>query len=136
MLQLPKENTHNVWTFHDEGPGIEEEAFLAALQPLRPQGFYFLNGDLQTPDGSYPAHTLVQLGYNRDGDPILFPAQRRHDQNLLFFSDRGYRFSGPDIFQNLSPEEPLLFSEYRGPSQPKSSPPPVKSKGPKGGIYH
>lgn len=132
MLQLPKENTHNVWSFHEEGPGIEDPSFLEALQPLRPQGFYFLKEDLQTPDGSYPAKTLVQLGYNRDGEPILFPAQRPKEENTLFFSERGYRFFGPEIFENLSPEEPLIFMEYQGKTKKKVQPPAPK----KGGLYH
>jgi hypothetical protein len=41
--------------------------------------------------GEWPKGALVQLGYNRNGDPILFIAQARAqlDENDLFFSDRG-----------------------------------------------
>ena len=41
--------------------------------------------------GSWPKSTLVQLGYTRTADPILFIAQLRAtlDENDLFFSDRG-----------------------------------------------
>jgi hypothetical protein len=41
--------------------------------------------------GSWPKGTLVQLGYTKAADPILFIAQQRAqmDENDLFFSDKG-----------------------------------------------
>ncbi|MCK6512911.1 hypothetical protein L6R29_23525 [Myxococcota bacterium] len=111
MLQLPRENTHNVWNFHEQGPGIEnDDAFLAALQPLLDQGFYFLREELSTPDGKFPKNALIQLGYNRNGDPILFIAQRSNDHNSLFFAETGYRFEQLDILKKLGPEQPLWFT--------------------------
>ena len=110
MLQLPKENTHNVWTFQEEGPGIEDDdAFLKALKPLREQGFYFLREDIQTPDGRLPKGSLVQLGYNRNADPIFFIARRGQDTNSLLFAETGYRFENLSVLEKLAPSEPLWF---------------------------
>lgn len=110
FLQLPEENVHNVWSFQEFGPGIEnDDSFLDSLQPLKEQGFYFLTEALQTPDREYNAYTLVQLGYNRDGDPILFPAQRSETRNALAFSESGYRFESLGILNALAPEEPMEF---------------------------
>jgi hypothetical protein len=41
--------------------------------------------------GEWPKGALVQLGYTRNADPILFIAQARAqlEENDLFFSDRG-----------------------------------------------
>src|SRR5207244_2989427 len=45
--------------------------------------------------GSWPKGALVQLGYTRNAEPILFIAQQRArmDENDLFFSDRGVKVS-------------------------------------------
>ncbi len=111
MLQLPRENTHNVWSFHEQGPGIEDDdAFLAALQPLLDQGFYHLREELSTPEGSFPKHALVQLGYNMKAEPILFIAQRSKDSNSLFFAETGYRFDKLDILKKLGPDQPMWFT--------------------------
>jgi hypothetical protein len=112
MVQLPKENTDNVWSFHEEGPGVEnDDEFLEALEPLRPQGIYFLKRTLQTPDGTYDPYTLVQLGYNRDGEPILFPALRDPEENAFYFLEEGYGFEDLSILMDLVPEEPLTGVE-------------------------
>jgi hypothetical protein len=122
FLQLPEDNVHNVWSFQEFGPGIEnDDQFLNSMQPLKEQGFYYLTENLQTPDREYNAYTLVQLGYNRDGDPILFPAQRSEARNALAFSESGYRFESLDILEALAPDEPMDFIEmvdaedYEGP---------------------
>ncbi|MCB9639703.1 MAG: hypothetical protein H6727_12490 [Myxococcales bacterium] len=111
MLQLPRENTHNVWSFHEQGPGIEDDdAFIEALQPVLDQGFYHLREELQTPDGRFPKYSLVQLGYNMSADPILFIAQRSSDTNSLFFAETGYRFEQLDILKKLGPEQAMWFT--------------------------
>ena len=108
MVQLPKENQHNVWEFEQYGPGVEDDdAFLEALQPLREEGFYYLKEPLETPDGSYPAYSLVQLGYNLDGDPILFIGQKSEDENAMLFPETGYRFEELHILEMLGPPYPM-----------------------------
>lgn len=110
MLQLPYENEHNNWSFHKYGPGIEEDDdFIEAMAPLREQGIYFLGEDLETPDGTLPKFTLVQLGYNLNADPILFLAERQAEANALTFPETGYRFEDLDILGLLRPSYPLLL---------------------------
>jgi len=55
------------------------------------EGFYVLKRELAFDGGSWPKGALVQLGYTRNADPILFIAQLRGklDENDLWFSDRG-----------------------------------------------
>lgn len=110
MLQLPRENQNNKWSFHKYGPGIEEDPeFIEALEPLREQGIYFLREALETPDGVLPEYTLVQLGYNLNGDPILFLAENNDNANAFFFPDTGYRFEDLDILGLLRPSYPMLI---------------------------
>ncbi len=110
MLQMPAENEQNVWTFHKFGPGIEDDdAFLEALQPLREQGFYYLRDAIETPDGVLPRHSLIQLGYNMEADPIFFLPERSTSGNMLIFPEAGYRFEELDILEVLSPGNPLFI---------------------------
>lgn len=114
FVQFPEENVNNRWSFSETGPGIEnDQAFLDALEPLRDQGVYFLNEHIHTPDGVYPEFTMVQLGYNRDGNPILFPAKKLpHGQNGHYFEDAGYMFEDLDILKLLSPETPIDHTHH------------------------
>jgi len=50
-----------------------------------------LRKSLSFDGGEWPKAAIVQLGYTRNGDPILFIAQVRAQlaENDLFFSDRG-----------------------------------------------
>lgn len=110
MLQMPAENEHNVWTFHKFGPGIEnDDSFIEALQPLREQGFYFLREAIETPDGTLPRHTLVQLGYDMQANPIFFLPERGVHQNSLDFPEVGYRFEDLEILEILGPSYPLFI---------------------------
>ena len=58
---------------------------------LPSEGFYSLRKGLDFDGGSWPKGTLVQLGYTRTGDPILFIGQIRAqlEENDLWFSDKG-----------------------------------------------
>lgn len=110
MLQMPEENTHNVWTFHKFGPGIEDDdAFIDALQPIREQGFYYLKEAIETPDGTLPRNTLIQLGYDMQANPIFFLPERGTGDNSLEFPDVGYRFEDIDILESLGPSFPLFI---------------------------
>lgn len=108
FVQLPEENVHNVWSFFEQGPGIEDDdAFLQALQPLRDQGFYFLRESLQVTDGMLPAYTLIQLGYNAQAEPIFFRPSRSQYTNALVFPEGGYGFTSLEVLDILAPERPL-----------------------------
>ena len=109
----PDHNIHNRWHFH--GPGIEFRAlsWVETLVKMPAEGFYVLRRELSFDGGSWPMGTLLQLGYTRNGDAILFIAQVRSklEENDLWFSDRGVpiardqlSFLDPvTVFQESSP---------------------------------
>lgn len=104
QVVLPDACVHNRWHFTGPGLVFRSLAWASSLRRLPPQGFYFLDEDLAFDGGSWPRHTLVQLGYTRLADPILFIAQQRAatDDNVLFFSDRGVRID-PEVLEILRP---------------------------------
>jgi hypothetical protein len=88
----PDHNVHNRWHFH--GPAIESirsPSWVESLERMTPEGFYSLRRELTFDGGKWPKGSLVQLGYTRSADPILFIARvrTRLDENDLFFSDKG-----------------------------------------------
>ncbi len=87
----PEHNIMNRWHFHGSGIPFRGLAWADSLVRLPQEGFYTLRKGLEFDGGSWPKGTLVQLGYTRTGDPILFIAQLRGvmEENDLFFSDRG-----------------------------------------------
>lgn len=87
----PDHNIMNRWHFHGSGIPFRGVAWADSLVRLPQEGFYTLRKGLEFDGGSWPKATLVQLGYTRNGDPILFIAQLRGvvEENDLFFSDRG-----------------------------------------------
>jgi hypothetical protein len=91
VVILPDHNILNRWHFHGAGFPFRGLAWADSLVRLPPEGFYNLRRSLDFDGGSWPKSTLVQLGYTRTADPILFIAQLRAtlDENDLFFSDRG-----------------------------------------------
>jgi hypothetical protein len=101
---LPDHCLHNRWHFRGPGVVFRSLAWVASLHPLPAQGFYFLKEDLVFDGGSWPRHTLVQLGYSRRAEPILFIAQERASlqENDLFFSDKGVRID-PEVLDILVP---------------------------------
>lgn len=89
-------NENNQWKFRMPGVKIPPASlnWRSTLIKVPHEGFY----RLKTPftfgeNGRYVANTLVQLGYTREADPILFIAQRRNplSSNHLFFSDKGVK---------------------------------------------
>ena len=87
----PDHNILNRWHFHGEGIAFRGLAWADSLVRLPAEGFYMLRKGLEFDGGSWPKGTMVQLGYTRAGDPILFIAQQRAklEENDLFFSARG-----------------------------------------------
>jgi len=87
----PDHNIHNRWHFH--GPQIEFRGlqWVESLQKVPTEGFYTLRQKLTFEGGEWPKGALVQLGYTRSADPILFIARvrARLSENDLWFSDRG-----------------------------------------------
>ena len=102
IVLTPHDNTHNRWTFHDSGWLVEDPGFIGALIPLKQEGLYVIKGHhLHISDEEIiPELTLVQLGYNRKADSILFTAQ--FDENKISFPERGYLFENPNVQEVLT----------------------------------
>ncbi len=91
VVVVPEHNIHNRWHFHGDGIEFRSLSWTDSLVRLPREGFYGLRKPLEFEGGTWPKGTLVQLGYTRAADPILFIAQQKADlqANSLFFSDRG-----------------------------------------------
>jgi hypothetical protein len=90
----PDHNVHNRWHFHAEGAieNIRSPSWVESLEKMPDQAFYTLRKELPLDGGAtWPKGAIVQLGYTRGADPILFIAQQRATlaENDLFFSDKG-----------------------------------------------
>ena len=111
---LPAHIVHNRWHFHGDGVAFRSLSWAASLRRLPKQGLYVLREELPFEGGRWPKGALVQLGYNRAGEPLAFIAQTREDDtdNRVFFVDRGIRFDF-DRLRSLS--GPLTVYNDRGP---------------------
>lgn len=91
QVLAPDHNVHNRWHFH--GPAIEFRglSWADSLHKVPDEGFFTLKKELTFDGGKWPKGALVQLGYTKSGDAILFIARVRSrlDENDLFFSDKG-----------------------------------------------
>lgn len=90
---VPEHMVSNRWHFHNDGVLFRALSWAETLQRLPAQGFYVLRSGFEFEGGAWPKGTLVQLGYSREGEPILFIAQRQAESrdNHLVFSERGVR---------------------------------------------
>lgn len=95
VVITPDHNILNRWHFHGAGIPFRGLSWADSLVKLPNEGFYSLRKGLDFEGGQWPKGTLVQLGYTKAGDPILFIAQQRAsmDENDLWFSDRGVGIS-------------------------------------------
>ncbi len=89
----PDHNIHNRWHFHAETAieNVRSPSWIDSLEKLPDQAFYTLRRELPFDGGSWPKGTLVQLGYTKAAEPILFIARVRPSlaENDLYFSDKG-----------------------------------------------
>lgn len=87
----PDHNIHNRWHFHGPEIVFRGLTWAESLEKMPLEGFYTLKRELTFEGGSWPKGALVQLGYTRTADPILFIARQRAQlaENDLFFSDKG-----------------------------------------------
>jgi hypothetical protein len=110
VVIVPDHNIMNRWHFHGTGIPFRGLSWADSLKRMPAEGFYMLRKDLSFEGGSWPKGTLVQLGYTKTGDPILFIAQQRAsmDENDLFFSDRGVGIK-EEVLANL--EQLKIFEE-------------------------
>lgn len=99
LLLLPSTNHANQWSFHNKGYLIRETEYIKSLKALTPEGYYILNETIYlSHEEMIPEGTLVQLGYNRTGDPILFLAD--FGESNINFPSSGLKCT-PDIFDLL-----------------------------------
>ncbi len=90
LILLPSSNQHNRWGFHEKGYLIREPSFVSTLTPLKDEGLYVLRDPIYlSRDEFIPERTLVQLGYTRSADPILFLAD--FVENGIRFPDNGLK---------------------------------------------
>lgn len=110
-------NTNNQWAFSMPGLRLRDADDLwgRSLIKLLPEGFYTLKRErVFAENNRWPIGALVQLGYNRQGQGILFIARRRKElaENDLFFAKSGQRIDD-EWFPHLSPVH--FFDEARTP---------------------
>jgi hypothetical protein len=91
VVMAPDHNVHNRWHFHGAGTPFRGMSWADTLVKLPAEGFYSLRKALSFEGGEWPKGALLQLGYTKSADPILFIAQVRAQlqENDLWFSDRG-----------------------------------------------
>jgi hypothetical protein len=124
QVLAPDHNVYNRWHFHGPGIGVRGLAWLETLERTLDEGFYTLRRELSFEGGRWPKGTLVQLGYTREADPVLFIAQVRSKltENTLWFADRGVGIKR----DQLSMLEPVtIFQEPAGESSDDDSLPKV-----------
>lgn len=113
IVLLPESNRENRWHFHHDGYLIEDPAYLDTLVSLLPEGLYRLRDHFHPDDERIVENSsLVQLGYNRAAEPILFFPSKKSGENAFEFPSRGMKI-GQNIYELL---ERL---DTRGPFVPK-----------------
>lgn len=93
---VPVANRFNQWQFQMPGIKIPSNSLNwgSTLIKLPHEGFYrLLKERTFEGGGKWLVNAIVQLGYTKGADPILFIAQRRSPltANDLFFSDKGVK---------------------------------------------
>ena len=104
-------NENNQWRFSMPGTKIPAASlnWFETLQKIPHEGFYRLTEEFTFGDeGKWLKNAIVQLGYTKAGEPILFIAQRRTPlvSNDLWFSDKGVKI---ELEQAESMLEPLAW---------------------------
>jgi hypothetical protein len=114
VVIAPEHNVLNRWHFHGAGVPFRGLSWADTLIKLPSEGFYMLRKALTFDGGEWPKASLVQLGFTRAGDAILFIGQVRAQlaENDLWFSDRGVGISR----DQLALLEPLQI--YAEPAAP------------------
>ena len=96
IVLLPNTNTNNRWTFQNQGHLVQDATFITSLKAIPAEGFYRLQHHLHIDQNkTIPEEALVQLGYTRTGEPILFiPALNGAN---LSFPETGFRWENPQV---------------------------------------
>lgn len=101
VVMLPDHNRANRWHFQRSGFAVRDPAFLESLVALKAEGLYRLREHFHPDDERVvAANALVQLGYNREAEPILFFPTVDAETNGIKFPARGMKIS-PSIYELL-----------------------------------
>ncbi len=90
----PGQNRQNRWYWGEPTIPLRSPTWGNTLRRLPQEGFYNLPEVLTLEGGGrWVENAIVQLGYNEQGQGILFVAERREGDaaNALHFSDRGVK---------------------------------------------
>jgi hypothetical protein len=116
VVLLPAHNVFNRWQWEATPIHIRQLSWIETLQSLPPEGFYALRGEVEFNEGKsrWPKGALVQLGYDRGAQPIVFIAQQRHHlaENSLWFAEQGVKLGT----EGLSLLQPLVVYEEPDPA--------------------
>jgi hypothetical protein len=88
----PGANRRNRWFWGEPTTPLRSPTWAKTLKALPAEGFYTLPQTLELEGGGrWLQGAIVQLGYNAEGQGILFVAEWKEDgtDNALHFSDRG-----------------------------------------------
>ena len=88
----PGQNRRNRWFWGDPTTPLRSPTWAKTLKALPSEGFYTLPKTLELEGGGrWLKNAIVQLGYNENGQGILFVGEWHEDgeDNVLNFSDRG-----------------------------------------------
>ncbi len=88
----PGQNRNNRWFWGDPTTPLRSPTWAKTLKALPSEGFYTLPETIELEGGGrWVKNAIVQLGYNENGQGILFVAEQREDakENALYFSERG-----------------------------------------------
>jgi hypothetical protein len=88
----PADNRRNRWFWRDPTTPLRSPSWAKTLKQLPSEGFYTLPDALDFEGGGrWLKNAIVQLGYNENGQGILFVGEWADDaeENVLRFSDRG-----------------------------------------------
>lgn len=88
----PGRNRNNRWYWGDPTTPLRSPSWGKTLKRLPAEGFYTLPETIELENGGrWLTNAIVQLGYNQQGQGIIFVAERHEavEDNVLKFSDRG-----------------------------------------------
>ncbi len=88
----PGANRNNRWFWGEPTTPLRAQSWSEGLLKLPPEGFYTLPREIAFDGGGkWLANAIVQLGYNGEGQGIIFVGEQHdtEERNVLVFSDRG-----------------------------------------------
>ena len=103
FVVVPHNNRHTRWFWQEPVTPLTDAIWAGTLMRLPQEGYYSLPESLTFEGGGrWLENAIVQLGYNRAGEGIVFVAEmhEKADVNALLFSDRGQKISD-DILNRL-----------------------------------